>query len=207
MLTGLLCGSESGRVVAQPVVEHGGREFGAGHGQALAPRGCLLDPGLELARVVAAPASEQQREVGYPRVAGGGCDRVRLFEQGRSGGELAREDVVCRDVIEGEREHGKRSGFAGLPDVPGGQRAAGLVIPQVHGRVAAQPQPSRVVTSAAPGATAAVAEGAQCTLECGYAGRVTLCGPGRQAVQEEVHGPWRVGWRRRGPGGPGHVTW
>ena len=204
MLTGLLCGSESGRVVTQPVVEHGSREFGAGHGQSLAPDGCLLDPGFELARVVATPASEQQREVGYPRVAGGGCDRVRLFEQGRSGGELAREDVVGRDVVEGEREHGERPGFAGLLYVPGGQHAAGLVIPQVHGRVAAEPQPARVAT---PGTTLAVAEGAQCTLECGYACRVTLCGPGRQAVEEEVHGPRWAGWRWRGPGGLGHVTW
>jgi hypothetical protein len=62
MLTGLLRGSESGRRVAQAIVEHGGRELGAGHGQAFAPDGRVLDPGFELAAGLAAPGGGQQRE-------------------------------------------------------------------------------------------------------------------------------------------------
>jgi hypothetical protein len=132
-------GVERGLVLAQAVVEHGGRELGAGHRQPLASGSRILHPGFELAGCPAAPGRQQQREVRHPHVPGRRRDRVRFVEQVRGCGELAGEDVMCGDVVEGEREHGKGPGFPGLLDVPGGQCAARLVVPQVHGGVAAKP--------------------------------------------------------------------
>src|SRR6185437_3613482 len=75
-------------------------------------------------------------------------DRIDLVDQRRGGGERPRMDVERGEVIERVREQVERAGLTGQAHAAGRERVPELVVPEVLGEAARQPQPPPVRTAA-----------------------------------------------------------
>jgi hypothetical protein len=90
-----------------------------------------------------APAGgEDQTEIGHARVCDRGADFVRFFGQLLRRGELAGIEMDACSQVECHWQLGQRAGIAGELDVPGGEHEPAVVVPQIHGGAARQPEPA-----------------------------------------------------------------
>ena len=129
-------------------------------------------------------------------------DRLGLVVQRRSRGQLASVQVHGDPRDEGHREHGQRAGIAGEPDVAGGEHVPRLVVPDIHGRAAREPEPPESV----PRRHVLVAEGRQRSLYDRHASRVALRKQQRQAIQQEIGRARGLRRWRRPAGGSSHLA-
>ena len=93
---------------------------------------------------------------------------------------------------QGDGEHGQRSGLAGQRDVARAQDFPALVVPEILGHAADEPQPSSLLFARG----LLVAEGTQGLLQEWRTHRTALSDQQGQAIKEEVGTP-RRGHRRR----------
>ena len=148
VFTGALRGGESGLVAAETVVQHRSRVLGQSDRPSLAPAGRVFAAGLDQLQCLgflAAPGGEHQRAVHERRVARCLRDRIRLFDQRRSGGKLSGMHVDAGAVGRRERKNGERAGIASEPKLAGRQLMPRLVLPQIGRDTARQPKPTNVV--------------------------------------------------------------
>ncbi len=182
---GALGRSERLLVATETVVEHRGRVLGKGDRPALAPAGRVfaarLDQ-LQRLRFLAAPGSEHQRGVGEGRVAGRLRDRIRLLDQRRSGGELSGVHVHARAIGGRERQHDERTLIASMLELARGQLMPRLVVPQIGGDAACQPEPVELVV----GVPTVAGHGVQRLSQRGRPGLVAVGEASCESVQEEV---------------------
>ena len=69
--------------------------------------------------------------------------RLHLLDEGRSDGELPREQLHACPSAQGQRQDGERSLVAGYPNLAGGEEIPALVVPDVSGCSAGQPRPAQ----------------------------------------------------------------
>ncbi|MGB8211783.1 MAG: hypothetical protein WCF69_30175 [Mycobacterium sp.] len=181
-------------VFPEAVVQYRRRPLGDLEHEALAAHGGIGDAGiaqLEGPGPVAAPGGKQHREVGDAGVSGGRGDRVGFVDQLVCGAEIAGEDLMGAEVVEGERKCVQRAGVAGSLGQVVDQLRARLVIPEVHRDVARQPAPPDVVA-----AEALMTKRGKRSREHRRGCGVAVCEPHRKPVQEQVDGA--CGLRRCG---------
>jgi hypothetical protein len=142
--------------------------------------------------MLAAPAGEVQTGKRHVRVCDRFADRARLCAERLRRGELAGENMDARLQVERQWQHGQRAGIARELDLPSGEHEPALVVPQIHGGAAREPQPANPLLAGEFFA----AERAQCPLQHRRPRAVALRLQESQPVEEEI-GRSR-GLRRRG---------
>ena len=129
-------------------------------------------------------------------------DRVGLLDQRRSGVERSRMNVEARAIGGRDREHAERARLARDAQRARRQLVPQLVVPQVLGQAARQPEPAHVACRQ----SLLAAERAERLPQRRHAGRVALGEPRRQAVEEQVDRARRLRRRRRSPSGLGGLA-
>jgi hypothetical protein len=114
-----------------------------------------------------------------------------LLDQRRCTNKIAGEQVHVDARAEGERKLAERAGLVGKLDVPTREEVPAVVIPQMQGGDARQPQPTQLLCGGH-----VAAESAQCPPQGRHPGRVTVAKQRCQAIKEKIGRPRRM--RRRG---------
>ena len=123
--------------------------------------------------------------MGQLRVCDRGADCARLLAQRLRRCELAGEQMHTCSQIERQRQHGQRAGIPGELDLPVGEHEPALVIPQVHGGPAREPQPADPLIAGEFVTT----ERAQCPLQHRRPSGIALRVEHGQPVEEEIGRP------------------
>jgi hypothetical protein len=133
-------------ILAQAVVQHGGRPFRGGDPQSRAAQHSVVPGALDQReRRIRAAA-----QGGQPELAVGGGTAAGRFgclpgfaHQRLRRGQVAAQQLTAGEDIEGQRQVAERPLLAGQPDEPAGQRVPGRVIPQGQRAGAGQRQPAQ----------------------------------------------------------------
>ena len=143
------------------------------HAEPAAPRVHVADDLLDQPEGVPAaalPRGQQHRpEVGYAgrrRL----LDRGELADERGSRGQLAGMQVHRDLLAERERQQGERAGRPGQLNLPDGQLAPALIVPDVHGAAGRREQPPKLLVAR----HVAVAEHADRMLQRGCPGLIPV---------------------------------
>jgi hypothetical protein len=197
-------------------VEHGARVVGEHHDPALAQRPCLLpgsgdQPGRSL--LLAPERGKEHRGVSDRRVAGRLGHHPVFVHERRGGGEVAGEQLVAREHVEGELQLHERTAVASGMHLTLGNRPPGFEVPHLGGEDRADPAPAQPEQPAHVASVEIDApDGLQCPGEQWRGSHVSVGEPDRERVQNQVDRPRWFASRRRGAGslgrpdhGIGHV--
>ena len=144
----LACRAGRGKRVlipAEAVVEDCGRPVDGGQPESLSPANHLAHAGLdELGgrRFAALDGGEQQATVRREAAPGHVGDRLRLFDLRHGRGEVAGEEARPGERVERDWKLRERAGIAGELDLADGQLVPDLVVPELVGSVAGEPEPA-----------------------------------------------------------------
>ena len=182
---GLLGCGKRPLIAAKTVVEHRGRVPTGADPPPLAPAGGVPIAGLDQPQSLhfaAAPTGEEQTADRHVRISDRDANLSRLFSERLRGGELASMHVTPGPMVESEREDRERTRITGELHITVRQHAPALLVPQMYGRDAGQPEPTQGLIVR----EVVAAEGAKRALQHRRRSPGTLGDQQRLAIQEEI---------------------
>ena len=199
-----------GVVATQAVVEHRARVGSDGDEPAKAACGRLPQRRLDQLRglrLLAAPGRKDHLGVRDRRVPGRLRDQAILLDRQRRRGELARDEMGSGDEVQREAQLHERARVAGDLCLASGQDMPGLGVPQLErdddaGSGPGEPEPAAGLV----GGDLPCEDQLECPGQRRRGRRVAVRQLDRQAVEQDVDGPRRVGAGRRRPGGLGGLA-